>query len=143
MPRKPQPPPIKLTKTQELVAWMQSKPIYTATLILFVIAVLLFIAASTKSSPKETIVENIPKNVTVNELNVVIEQLDKQRILIEKLQAQNNNLENTVKVLDKRIQANTDVLKRFCEYIIVITVDKKIIPRQCLPDYKWVKEEAQ
>lgn len=143
MPRKPQPPPIKLTKTQELVAWMQSKPIYTATLILFFIAVLLFIAASTKSSPKETIVENIPKNVTVNELNVVIEQLDKQRILIEKLQAQNNNLENTVKVLDKRIQANTDVLKRFCEYIIVITVDKKIIPRQCLPDYKWVKEEGQ
>lgn len=142
MPRKPQPPPIKLTKTQELVAWMQSKPIYTVTLILFFIAVLLFIAASTKSLPKETIVENIPKNVTVNELNVVIEQLDKQRILIEKLQAQNNNLENTVKVLDKRIQANTDVLKRFCEYIIVITVDKKIIPRQCLPDYKWVKEEG-
>ena len=143
MPRKLQQPQIQLSNTQKIILWFRSKPIYTTILILCFVAVFLLIILSTKSSPKETITESIPKNVTVNELNVVIEQLDKQRVLIEKLQAQNNNLENTVKVLDKRIQANTDVLKRFCEYIVVITVDKKIIPRQCLVDYKWIKEEGQ
>ena len=81
--------------------------------------------------------------VTVNPLGTLEAQIEKQNVLIQKLETQNNNLENNLKLLEKRLQANTDVLKRFCEYIVVITVDKKIIPRQCLVDYKWIKEEGQ
>jgi len=31
-------------------------------------------------------------------------------------------------------------MKRICEYIWVITIDKKIAPRQCYPEYNWSKE---
>ena len=143
MPRKLQQPQIQLSNTQKIILWLRLKPIYTTILILCFVAVFLLVILSTKSSPKETITESIPKNVTVNELNVLIEQLEKQNISIQKLEAQNSSLENNIKLLEKRLQANTDVLKRFCEYIVVITVDKKIIPRQCLVDYKWIKEEGQ
>lgn len=143
MPRKLQQPQIKLSKTQEIILWMKSKPIYTTILMLFFIAIILLAIAFTKSLPKEPVIETPTKNVTETQFNALIEQLEKQNSKIEKLQAQNNNLENNLKLVEKRLQANTDVLKRFCEYIVVITVDKKIIPRQCLSDYKWLKEEGQ
>ena len=46
--------------------------------------------------------------------------------------------------MDKKIERKQDnnlqVMKRICEYIWVITIDKKIAPRQCYPEYNWSKE---
>lgn len=44
--------------------------------------------------------------------------------------------------LERRLQAHTEAFKRLCEYVMVITIDKKIVPRQCLPEYKWSREEG-
>lgn len=79
-----------------------------------------------------------------------IDSLEKQieqqsaiiKILENKIEQQNETLANINRPLEKRIQAQTEVLKRLCEYIVVITVDKKIIPRQCLPEYRWNREDG-
>lgn len=42
--------------------------------------------------------------------------------------------------LEKKLQTQLEFNKRLCEYIVVITVDKKILPRQCLSGYNWFKE---
>jgi uncharacterized coiled-coil protein SlyX len=44
--------------------------------------------------------------------------------------------------LERRLQAHTEAFKRICEYVMVITIDKKLVPRQCLPEYKWSREEG-
>lgn len=143
MPRKIQQPQIKHNKLQLVLLWMQSKPIYTFIIILGIVSLFLLLHIILKTPPKESIAEVSQQIVTVNPINILETQIEKQRVIIEKLEVQNNNLENNIKLLEKRLQANTDVLKRFCEYIVIITVDKKIIPRQCLLEYKWVKEEGQ
>ena len=142
MPRKAQ-PQLQYTKFQQVLLWMKSKPIYTLIIILFIISLFLLTNILTKSPPKEPITETPQQIVTVNPLGTLEAQIEKQNVLIQKLETQNNNLENNLKLLEKRLQAHTDVMKRICEYIVIITVDKKIIPRQCLLEYKWSKEEGQ
>jgi hypothetical protein len=142
MPRKAQ-PQLQYTKFQQVLLWMKSKPIYTLIIILFIISLFLLTNILTKSPPKEPITETPQQIVTVNPLSTLEAQIEKQNVLIQKLETQNNNLENNLKLLEKRLQAHTDVMKRICEYIVIITVDKKIIPRQCLLEYKWSKEEGQ
>ena len=44
--------------------------------------------------------------------------------------------------LERRAQSHTEAFKRLCEYVMVITIDKKLVPRQCLPEYRWSKEEG-
>jgi hypothetical protein len=61
----------------------------------------------------------------------------------EKLEAENAALSESKRRLERRLQAQLEFNKRICEYIMVITVDKKIVPRQCLPEYKWQREEGQ
>jgi hypothetical protein len=142
MPRKAQ-PQLQYTKVQQVLLWMKSKPIHTLIIILFIISLFLLTNILTKSPPKEPIIETPQQIVTVNPLGTLEAQIEKQNVLIQKLETQNNNLENNLKLLEKRLQAHTDVMKRICEYIVIITVDKKIIPRQCLLEYKWSKEEGQ
>lgn len=43
--------------------------------------------------------------------------------------------------LERNQLSQIDTLKRMCEYIWVITIDKKIAPRQCYPEYNWRREE--
>jgi hypothetical protein len=143
MPRKLQQTKVELSRFQEILLWMKSKPIYTLIIILFIISLFLLTNILTKSPPKEPITETPQQIVTVNPLSTLEAQIEKQNVLIQKLEIQNSNLENNLKLLEKRLQAHTDVMKRICEYIVIITVDKKIIPRQCLIEYKWSKEEGQ
>jgi hypothetical protein len=143
MPRKLQQTKVELSRFQEILLWMKSKPIYTLIIILFIISLFLLTNILTKSPPKEPITETPQQIVTVNPLSTLEAQIEKQNVLIQKLEIQNSNLENNLKLLEKRLQAHTDVMKRICEYIVIITVDKKIIPRQCLLEYKWSKEEGQ
>lgn len=91
----------------------------------------------------------INKSETTNVVDLSEQRMHKLESEIEKLTNLNKKTEqgvdilaNNIKLLEKRLQANTDVIKRMCEYIVVITVDKKIIPRQCLSDYNWKKEEG-
>lgn len=142
MPRKVQ-PQVQYTKMQQILLWMKTKPIHTLIILLFIISLFLLTNILLKSPSKEPVIEVTQPTVTVNPLDTIEAHIEKQNVLIQKLEAQNSNLENNIKLLEKRLQANTDVLKRFCEYIVIITVDKKIIPRQCLLDYKWLKEEGQ
>lgn len=142
MPRKVQ-PQVQHTKMQQILLWMKTKPIHTLIILLFIVSLFLLTNILLKSPSKEPVIEVTQPTVTVNPLDTIEAQIEKQNVLIQKLEAQNSNLENNIKLLEKRLQANTDVLKRFCEYIVIITVDKKIIPRQCLLDYKWLKEEGQ
>ena len=51
-------------------------------------------------------------------------------------------IQEQIRRLERRLQAQLEYNKRLCEYIMVITVDKKIVPRQCLPEYKWQREEG-
>jgi len=66
----------------------------------------------------------------------------RQHVLIERLEAASAGLVEANKKLDRRLQGQLEYNKRLCEYIMVITVDKKIVPRQCLPEYKWQREEG-
>lgn len=143
MPRRLQQPKVELSRFQETVLWMKSKPIYTLIIILFIISLFLLTNILTKSPPKEPITETPQQIVTVNPISTLEAQIEKQNVLIQKLETQNNNLENNLKLLEKRLQAHTDVMKRICEYIVIITIDKKLVPRQCLIEYKWSKEEGQ
>lgn len=119
----------------KILSAMKSKLIYTSIIILTIFACILLVFVFFKTS-----VESPTQNIT-NIDHQFESQLEKQRELIRLLEKENLILENNLRTLEKRTQAHTELLKRMCEYIIVITVDKKIIPRQCLPEYKWGREE--
>lgn len=69
-------------------------------------------------------------------------QIEKQSLIIKRLETENEAQTSLSKQLEKRLQAHTEIMKRMCEYVFVITVDKKIMPRHCLPDYNWRREEG-
>lgn len=126
---------------ERILLWVKSKPVYAVIGVLLFIALILSIIAIRNSYKKEIVAE--PPQVVSTNTNTLEILVEKQSVLISTLEKNNENLDNNIKSLEKRLQAHTDLMKRMCEYIIVITVDKKIIPRQCLPEYKWTKEEGQ
>jgi hypothetical protein len=93
---------------------------------------------------KISVVKEETKDTQVD--NQRLDMLEKEILKLsdtnKKLEITNELLGTSVKQVEKRLQAHIDITKRICEYIIVITVDKKIIPRQCLPDYNWKREEG-
>lgn len=58
---------------------------------------------------------------------------------IRQLENQTKQLEAMAKQLEKRHQSQIEFNKRLCEYIVVITVEKKILPRQCQPNFEWAQ----
>jgi len=42
-----------------------------------------------------------------------------------------------IEAIEKRYESQLEFNKRLCEYVNVITVEKKIVPRQCQPNYQW------
>ena len=140
-PRKETAPHIEPLLYYKIISWIKNKPLNFLIILLMFVAFTLYLTVFFKTSNKEPGAETIQQTIASNSTGTLEIQLEKQSVLIQKLEMENNNLENNLKLLDKRHQAHTDLLKRMCEYIIVITVDKKIIPRQCLPEYKWGKEE--
>lgn len=79
-------------------------------------------------------------------ISLLEKQVEQQSLIIKVLESKIDNHGDSSasahKQLEKRIQAQTEVIKRICEYVLVITVDKKIIPRQCLPEYRWNREDG-
>ena len=76
------------------------------------------------------------------QINRLQSDLVRQTVIIEQLEAANAGQVEANKKLDRRLQGHLEFNKRLCEYVLVITVDKKIVPRQCLPEYKWQREEG-
>jgi hypothetical protein len=96
------------------------------------------------AAPPQPVVEE-PK-VDIEPLTKRIEQLEqaleRQTKANQSLAAQHDQQERVNQRLERRLQAHTEAFKRLCEYVMVITVDKKIVPRQCLPEYRWSREEG-
>lgn len=69
--------------------------------------------------------------------------LEKQAISIKLFENTHDGLMTNSRINERRLQAHTEFLKRTCEYFNVITVDKKILPRQCLPEYNWRREDGE
>lgn len=144
MPRTPRKQPISREEPVfylKIFSLIRKNPLNSLIAILIVIAILLYLTAIIKTPAKEIVLDhplqvNIPNPVITLEI-----QIEKQNVLIKKLEEHNLVLENNIKVMDKKIQTNTEIIKRMCEYIWVITIDKKIAPRQCYPDYNWRREE--
>jgi|688.fasta_scaffold546400_2 hypothetical protein len=136
----------KLHVLSKIYAWFKLK----LNIILFGLLISLLSVASTLIVQKllmmkttEALVStNVDTSIAGNKIIVLEQELEKQILITKKLESSNDTLLNNLKTAEKRIQFHNEILKRMCEYIVVITVDKKIIPRQCLSDYNWKKEEG-
>ena len=130
----------------QFITWIKSKYKYWVLLgYLIIIALFITIILQRHLQEKQSIPPPAP-TVNLEEPLKRIEQLERQLELQKNTTKQqetaNEALANSIKQLEKRVQAHTEVVKRMCEYSVIITVDKKILPRQCLPDYNWRREEG-
>jgi len=106
----------------------------------YILAKLLTNKPLTESVVNKSIPDN--SDIVLTKIERLEKQIEKQEFLIKRLESSMDAAAANDKQLEKKLQAHTEAFKRLCEYIVVITVDKKIIPRQCLPEYKWAKEEG-
>jgi septal ring factor EnvC (AmiA/AmiB activator) len=123
------------------------------TIVYFTVLILLVAGIVRKQNPapapeptqSQPMVIAEPK-VDIEPLTKRIEQLEreleKQAKANQTLAAQHDQQERANQRLERRTQSHLEAIKRMCEYIVVITVDKKIIPRQCLPEYRWSTTEG-
>ena len=130
----------------QFITWIKSKYKYWVLLgYLIIIALFITIILQRHMQEKQQLPPPAP-TVNLEEPLKRIEQLERQLELQKNTTKQqetaNEALASSIKQLEKRVQAHTEVVKRMCEYIVIITVDKKILPRQCLPDYSWRREEG-
>jgi len=121
-------------------------------LVYFTLLILVALAVFRKQTPAPAPVAQVTTpmpaapTVDLEPLKQRIDQLE--RDLAQQAQTKRNldaaieQHERTNQRLERRLQAHTEAFKRICEYIMVITIDKKLVPRQCLPEYKWSREEG-
>ncbi|NBP56447.1 hypothetical protein EBU71_07925 [bacterium] len=83
----------------------------------------------------------VEDKVLLDRIQALEKQVQDQQKVIVWYDSYIQNLQSSIKRLDKNQQMQIEVLKRMCEYIWVITIDKKIAPRQCYPEYNWRREE--
>ena len=121
-------------------------------IVYFTVLILLVVGIIRKQNPAPVPVA-APPQIVVAEPKVDIEPLTKRIEQLEQalerqtkanqvLAAQHDQQERVNQRFERRLQAHTEAFKRLCEYVMVITVDKKIVPRQCLPEYRWSREEG-
>ena len=121
-------------------------------LVYFTLLILVALAVFRKQTPAPTPVAQVTApvptapTVDLEPLKQRIDQLE--RDLAQQAQTRRNldavieQHERANQRLERRLQAHTEAFKRICEYVMVITIDKKLVPRQCLPEYKWSREEG-
>lgn len=130
----------------QFIKWLKSKYKYWVLIgYLIIIALFMTIILQRHTQEKQPLPPPAPM-VNLEEPLKRLEQLERELEIQKNTNKQqdtaNETLSNNIKQLEKRVQAHTEVVKRMCEYIVIITVDKKILPRQCLPDYNWRREEG-
>ena len=120
--------------------------VYFTLLILVALAV--FRKQTPALAPVAQVTAPVPAAPTVD-LEPLKQRIDQlERDLAQQAQTKRNldavieQHERANQRLERRLQAHTEAFKRICEYVMVITIDKKLVPRQCLPEYKWSREEG-
>ena len=91
--------------------------------------------------PPAAPIVTVQDDTLVKRIEALEKQVQDQQKIIAWYDTYNQSSQTNFKRLDKNQQNQIDVLKRMCEYIWVITIDKKIVPRQCYPEYNWRREE--
>ena len=91
--------------------------------------------------PIPTPVVSVQDNELVKRIEALEKRIEDQQKVIIWYDTYNQTSQTNFKRLDKNQQIQVETLKRMCEYIWVITIDKKIVPRQCYPEYNWRREE--
>jgi uncharacterized coiled-coil protein SlyX len=121
-------------------------------LVYFTLLILVALAVFRKQTPAPAPVAQVTTPVPVAptvDLEPLKQRIDQlERDLAQQAQTKRNldavieQHERANQRLERRLQAHTEAFKRICEYVMVITIDKKLVPRQCLPEYKWSREEG-
>jgi len=121
-------------------------------LVYFTLLILVALAVFRKQTPVPAPVAQVTTPVPVAptvDLEPLKQRIDQlERDLAQQAQTKRNldavieQHERANQRLERRLQAHTEAFKRICEYVMVITIDKKLVPRQCLPEYKWSREEG-
>lgn len=130
----------------KFLTWVRSLHRYLILIIyITIVCMLVFLILTKHNIDKEPVIS--PQNTANKEdflkrIELLERQIEQQKNEIKQQNIVNETYTNNIKQLERRLQAHTELLKRNCEYIMVITVDKKIVPRQCLPEYNWRREEG-
>lgn len=121
-------------------------------LVYFTLLILVALAVFRKQTPASAPVAQVTAPVPaapIVDLEPLKQRIDQlERDLAQQAQTRRNldavieQHERANQRLERRLQAHTEAFKRICEYVMVITIDKKLVPRQCLPEYKWSREEG-
>lgn len=111
--------------------------------LLFVINVsyLFYIYSKQQPVPIPAPIVEVKDDQLVKRIEVLEKRVEDQQKVIAWYDTYNQSSQTNFKRLDKNQQIQVETLKRMCEYIWVITIDKKIVPRQCYPEYNWRREE--
>lgn len=157
MPRKPynrSVNPHNSPRHKRIINWVKFNLINSIIITLVLVALILYLSILIRSdSEKQNIPEqtsNITKQIHTeeNNFNILIKRIEAleqtvqdQQKVISSYDTYNQISQTNFKRLDKNQQIQVETLKRMCEYIWVITIDKKIVPRQCYSDYNWRREE--
>jgi len=91
-----------------------------------------------KPEPKVEVVS--PPSVAPKDFEELKLEQQRQEQELKRLAKQIEEQAAMDKKIERKQDNNLQVMKRICEYIWVITIDKKIAPRQCYPEYNWNKE---
>jgi len=137
------------TKLMDIVEKLQQNWKFWFTIIYFTVVIVLLAAVFNKHvrRPVPEVIQPAPTiTVDLEPLNKRIAALEQdltaQTMALKAAKSESDALIASNQRLERRLQSHTEAFKRLCEYVLVITVDKKIIPRQCLPEYKWAREEG-
>lgn len=133
----------------DIVEKLQQNWKFWFTIIYFTVVIVLLFAVFNKHvrRPVPEVIQPAPTvTVDLEPLNKRITALEQdltaQAMALKAAKSEADALIASNQRLERRLQSHTEAFKRLCEYVLVITVDKKIIPRQCLPEYKWAREEG-
>lgn len=133
----------------DIVEKLQQNWKFWFTIIYFTVVIVLLVAVFNKHvrRPVPEVIQPAPTiTVDLEPLNKRIAALEQdltaQTMALKAAKSESDALIASNQRLERRLQSHTEAFKRLCEYVLVITVDKKIIPRQCLPEYKWAREEG-
>lgn len=129
-----------------ITKWFKSTWIYWFSVAyLIIVLVMLSRPILEKVADKQPVPEpavSADHDAALKRIDQLEKLVEKQAVAIKKIDTDNDALAANNRQLEKRLQAHTELAKRMCEYVMVITVDRKIVPRQCLPEYKWTREEG-
>jgi len=126
---------------------------FYAAVVYFTVLLLLAVGIIRKQNPPPVPAAPPPPPVVAVEPKIDLEpltrrieklelDLERQNKANQVLTAQLDQQERVNQRSERRLQAHTEAFKRICEYVMAITIDKKLVPRQCLPEYRWSREEG-